>query len=141
MQYQTPQFIEIEDKIFGPFTFKQFIYMLGGAGSCVGLWLIVPYKLIAILLIIPIALFSLALAFYHVNNKPFIDVVQSAFYYFFGSKLYIWKKEDKKPQQKMMGPKNMPAMAVPRISESRLKDLALSLDINETISGGIGDQK
>ena len=27
MQYQVPQFIEVEDKIFGPLTFKQFLYI------------------------------------------------------------------------------------------------------------------
>jgi len=26
MQFQVPQFIEIEDKIFGPLTLKQFLY-------------------------------------------------------------------------------------------------------------------
>ena len=30
MQYQVPQFIEVEDKIFGPLTFKQLVYVVGG---------------------------------------------------------------------------------------------------------------
>lgn len=30
MQFQVPQFIEVEDKIFGPLTFKQFVYIAGG---------------------------------------------------------------------------------------------------------------
>ena len=34
MRFQVPQFIEIEDKIFGPLTIKQFIYIAGGAGLC-----------------------------------------------------------------------------------------------------------
>jgi len=29
MQFRVPQFLDIEDKVFGPFTFKQFGYMLG----------------------------------------------------------------------------------------------------------------
>jgi hypothetical protein len=32
MRFQVPQFIEVEDKIFGPLTVKQFIYLAGGAG-------------------------------------------------------------------------------------------------------------
>lgn len=28
MQFKIPQFLDIEDKIFGPFTFKQFSYLL-----------------------------------------------------------------------------------------------------------------
>ncbi|MFM2424198.1 MAG: hypothetical protein RLZZ70_589, partial [Candidatus Parcubacteria bacterium] len=30
MQFEVPQFIEIEDKIFGPLTWKQFLYVGGG---------------------------------------------------------------------------------------------------------------
>jgi hypothetical protein len=29
MQFRVPQFIDIEDKLFGPLTFKQFIYLAG----------------------------------------------------------------------------------------------------------------
>jgi hypothetical protein len=33
MEYQVPQFIEVEDKIFGPLTWKQFIYWVGVLAS------------------------------------------------------------------------------------------------------------
>ena len=42
MEYQVPQFIEVEDKIFGPFTLKQFIYVAGGVGLCAILVLYFP---------------------------------------------------------------------------------------------------
>ena len=45
MQFQVPQFIEIEDKIFGPLTFKQFIYLAGGGGLCFLLYTILPFFL------------------------------------------------------------------------------------------------
>ena len=35
MRFEVPQFVDIEDKIFGPLTFKQFIYIAGGAGVSV----------------------------------------------------------------------------------------------------------
>ena len=67
MQFKVPQFLEIEDKIFGPFTFKQFVYLAGGAGLC-----FVLYKLMGLLIgIIPmliVAGISLALTFYSPNN-------------------------------------------------------------------------
>ncbi len=133
MQFQVPQFIEVEDKIFGPLTLKQFIYLAGGAGASAALWFYVPYKIISILLIIPLVAFSLALAFYKVNNKPFIDVVEAAFYYSFGGKLYIWKKEEKNPT-KNDALKNPSLLKVPKISDSRLKDLAWSLDVKENLN-------
>ena len=32
MMFSVPQFIDVEDKIIGPLTLKQFIYLAGGAG-------------------------------------------------------------------------------------------------------------
>ncbi len=142
MQFQVPQFIDVEDRIFGPLTLKQFIYLAGGAGASAALFVYLPWKIVSILLILPIAAFSLALAFYKMNNKPFIDVVQSAFYYLVGGKLYIWKKTDKKPESKLTGEvdamKSM--LSVPKISESKLKDLTWSLDIKENLNPVSGNE-
>jgi len=81
MQFHVPQFINVEDKIFGPLSFKQFVYLVGGAGFCVILYAVIPYKVIAYPFIIVAAGFSLALTFYRVNDKPFIEIVQAAFSY------------------------------------------------------------
>jgi hypothetical protein len=136
MQFQVPQFIEIEDKIFGPLTLKQFIYLAGGAGASVALWFYMPYKILAVLLIIPIIAFALALTFYKINNRPFIDAVAAAFYYYIGGKLYIWKKEqkqaEKQPVEQIQKPKSL--LSIPKISQSKLKDLTWSLDIKESLN-------
>ncbi len=146
MQFQVPQFIEVEDKIFGPLTLRQFIYIAGGGGLCFILFEFLP-TLIAIPLMLVAAGFSAALAFYKINNKPFINVVEAAFKYFFAAKLYIWKKVDRRPDPKTikkLSPgeeaieearegKNLAGIMVPKISESKLKDLAWSLDIKESI--------
>ncbi len=136
MQFQVPQFIEIEDKIFGPLTLKQFIYLAGGAGASVALWFYMPYKILAILFIIPVLAFSLALTFYKINNRPFVDAVASAFYYYLGGKLYIWKKEGRKPetQASVANQKTGSLLSVPKISQSKLKDLTWSLDIKESLN-------
>lgn len=134
MRYQVPQFIDVEDKIFGPLTFKQFVYVAGSAGMS-----FVIYKFLPIVLSLPIILavmcFGLALAFYKVNNKPFITMVESAIKYWGASKLYIWKKLQKKPEANASAEntKAIDGMLVPKLSDSKLKDLTWSLDINETI--------
>ena len=132
MQYQVPQFIEVEDKIFGPFTFKQFVYIAGGAGMCFLIYRSLP-SIIALIIIIPLGGFSAALAFYKVNNRPFINMVESAVKYFLGSKLYIWKKVDKKVDTSKQTVEAAAGLLVPKISNSKLRDLTWSLDINETI--------
>ncbi len=133
MQYQVPQFIEIEDKIFGPLTFKQFVYLVGGGGMCFLVYRLLP-SFIAFLIILPIAAFSVALAFYKVNNKPFLETVISAVKFFFTHKLYIWKKEKKAPKTNVIvNGANVSKLYVPKLSKSKLRELTWNLDINETM--------
>jgi hypothetical protein len=143
MRFQVPQFIEIEDKIFGPLTIKQFIYLAGGAGLSFVLFRAL-YLPIAILLILIVIAGSLALAFYQVNNKPLITVMQSAFYYFFSSKLYLWKKKDKSPEKAAATPAGLPGQTpiyVPKLSDSKLHDLTWSLDIKESLNPVTREEK
>jgi hypothetical protein len=142
MRFQVPQFIEVEDKIFGPLTFKQFVYLAGGAGVCVVLFVFLA-KFLAILISVPVAVFSVALAFYKVNDKPFIGVVEAYFKYIAASKLYIWRKEDKKAIGKSDSERQGPAaeVYVPKVSDSKLKDLAWELDIKEQNNPVTRDEK
>ena len=132
MRFQVPQFIEVEDKIFGPLTFKQFVYVAGGGGIVVILFVFLP-KFIAILLALPIVAFAGALAFYKVNDKPFIHFVESFFNYSFKSKLYIWKKTDnpRPTANSWANSKPIEQVYVPKLSESKLRELTWSLDIKE----------
>jgi hypothetical protein len=130
MRFQVPQFIEIEDKIFGPLTFKQFIYLAGGAGACVALFTLLP-KFLAILIAAPVGALALALAFYKVNDKPFINMVEAFFNYTLTNKLYIWRKEDKAPIARERQAASPEQVFVPKLSESKLKELTWSLDIKE----------
>ena len=135
MRFQVPQFIEVEDKIFGPLTLKQFIYLAGGAGLSFAIYRVLGSFIFAIVPMLIIMSFSVALAFYKINNKPFIYVVEAAFKYFFSSKLYIWKKEENvKAQAKSdQDAKQYAGIMVPKISDSKLKDLTWSLDIKESM--------
>ena len=137
MQFQVPQFIEVEDKIFGPLTFKQFIYLLGGVGGAYLLWRTLPL-VVAGPLILAIGAFTAALAFLQFNGRPFILGVENAFYYYLRSKLYLWNNEKKKsraPAVKTVSPKSS-EVYVPKLSDSKLHELAWSLDIQERIAAG-----
>lgn len=131
MQFKVPQFLDIEDKIFGPFTFREFVYLAGGAGLC-----FVIYKAVGLLLgIIPIlavAGFSATLTFYKPNNKPFINMLESGFKYFTQDKLYIWKKGKnpiKNNTEQMKEKAEKIAEVGQRLNSSKLKDLAWSLNV------------
>jgi len=132
MQFQVPQFIDVEDKIFGPLTFKQFVYLAGGAGISFVFYVTLPL-FIAFFLIVPVVIFSVALAFYKINKKPFLSVVESAFKYSLSNKLYTWKKQDEKVVKKEEETKAASKLYVPKLSDSKLKDLAWSLDVHKEI--------
>jgi hypothetical protein len=142
MRYQVPQFIEVEDKIFGPLTIRQFIYLAGAGGLCLLFFTLLPLY-IAVLCMLPVVAFALALAFYKVNGRPFIVAVEHAFGYFFGNKLYLWKQRDQKasPASKPAAIINPVSLSVPQLSASRLKDLAWSLNIKDQNKMGIIDKQ
>lgn len=131
MQFRVPQFIDVEDKIFGPLTFKQFIYLVGGAALCFVLWKVLP-AIVAIVFMTPVATLSLALAFLKINNKPFIFTLEAFLKYSSGTKLYIWKKETKSvpvKEEKEIVKQEVSPDFVPKLSGSKLKDLSWSLDV------------
>lgn len=127
MKFEVPQYIEMEDNIFGPLTFKEFSYLVGGAGLCFILYRFIPSLLIAIVFIIPVGGFALALAFYRPNNKPFIEMVQSAIVYFFGSKLYLWHKETPLVVSGKDDSKDDSLSSLPKVGENKLTSLSFDL--------------
>ena len=142
MQFQVPQFIEVEDKIFGPLTFKQFIYIGGGAGACYILWRVLPLLLAAPLIVV-IAGLAAGLAFFQFNGRPFIIALENGFFFLIRGKLYLWNnaaKAKKAPASVAGGQKNA-QIYVPKLSESRLHELAWSLDIKERIAAGTANDE
>ena len=132
MQFKVPQFLDIEDKIFGPFTFSQFAYLAGGTGMA-----FVVYILIGLLLgfipILMIAAFSGALAFYRPNGKPLVNMLEAGLKYATQDKLYIWKRRTEKIKKAAMEANAQKTESMNqngvRLSGSKLRDLAWSLDV------------
>ena len=131
MRFQVPQFIDVEDKIFGPLTIKQFIYVAGGAS--VGLIFVILFgTFFGLILASPIMLLAAALAFYKINNRPFINILESAFHYTTKDKLYIWQKRT--PEEATSGQvvkKKYSTIIVPNLSGSKLKDMNWQLDVKK----------
>ena len=97
MAVKIPQNVLIEDKLVGPLTLKQFLYLLGG-GSII----FIAYQyyakfylyLIEFVLISLVAAFlTIAFAFAKVNGRPFSIFVQNLFKFIFVPKVRSWHKE------------------------------------------------
>lgn len=128
MEYQVPQFIEVEDKIIGPLTLKQFIYLAGGSGLCVVFFSYLPI-IAALLFSAPIVAFAIALAFYKINGKPFIQMVEAGFNYYVHAKLFLWKHQEPKAAKGTVGAAPHPPH-IPKLTRGKLSELAWSLDIS-----------
>ncbi|HEY4516979.1 MAG TPA: PrgI family protein [Candidatus Paceibacterota bacterium] len=143
MQFQIPQFIEVEDKIFGPLTFRQFVYLAGGVGSAYILWRVLPL-IVAAPFIAAIAGLAAALAFFQYNGRPFILALEHGFSYFLHPKLYLWNNERKRSNVhalKSGAPASTAAVYIPKLSDSKLHELSWSLDIKERIASGVGSEE
>ena len=138
MEYQVPQFIEVEDKIVGPLTLKQFIYIAGAGGLCI-VFFAYTNIVVAFLLSAAVVAFAAALAFYKVNGKPFINVLEAGFNYYLGGKLFLWKHQDAGAGEKEKSVAADAAAAATetalhasrdaqKLTRGKLSDLALSLD-------------
>ncbi len=137
MEYQVPQFIEVEDKIIGPLSLKQFIFVSGGIGICVALVLYLHF--IGVALAIPVAVFALALAFYKINNKSFAEILEAGFNYYIKGRLYLWKKDKAPPKQAVV---DVPVTREKLVlSQGKLHDLAWSLDIKDTLQSEQNPEK
>ncbi|MDP3991744.1 MAG: PrgI family protein [Candidatus Colwellbacteria bacterium] len=89
-QFQVPQFIETEDKIVGPLTWKQFTY-IGAAGGVSVLLFLILTPLIWFMLTLVVAAVAIPLAFVSVNGRPMIVFLRALFDNIWRPKVYVFQ--------------------------------------------------
>ena len=90
MQYQVPQFIDVEEKIVGPLTLKQFFYLAGAFLILFFLFFIFKLWLWLILAVI-IGGGAIALAFVKYNGRPLTIMIRAMLSYFWRPRRYSWQ--------------------------------------------------
>lgn len=103
--YKVPQDVEAEDKLLGPFTFRQFIYLLvsaGGIAVIFGLFQIFP--LLAIIPI-PVVLFFLVLALPLKKDQPMEVYLASIISFYLKPSIRLWMPGQKESTIKITAPK------------------------------------
>ncbi len=92
MRYEVPQFSEVQTKVIGPFTLKQFFYLAGG-----GLIFYLLFKLTNLFLTFTIglaaALLGVAFAFVKINGETLETLLLKFINFAFKPKFYTWQKE------------------------------------------------
>src|SRR3989344_1467036 len=130
-QYQVPQFIMVEDTVIGPFTIKQFLFVGSGAMLIIFARMIFePFLFYPLSFVI--ATLSAGLGFLKINAQPLYVVIKNAAFYAFKPRLYTWKREPPAPKKTKEAENETRVNKIPTISESKISDLAWSLDVKKT---------
>lgn len=102
-QFQVPQFIEVEPKIIGPLTLKQFGWMAAAGAMIFILFFLISVRWVWILISLFLASAAVGLAFVKINGRPLISFIFDFFSFVFGSRLFLWRKE-KTPEHSALAP-------------------------------------
>jgi hypothetical protein len=128
MMFNVPQYIDIEDKVAGPLTAKQLMWMIGMGALLMVLWNIFPpggFFVIAI----PTVVAFVALAFYRPHGMSLIDFVGHSIFFLFRPKVYMWNRpqeiftQREKPKKETKSEVATEIMTPDRVTElSRILD-------------------
>ena len=93
MKFQVPQFIETEEKIIGPFTLKQFVFVaIGGAILFLLFFAVSPG--VFIFLAIPVGAIFLGLALVRIQEMPLYMYLFNFVNYLINPKKYFYKTDE-----------------------------------------------
>ena len=97
MHFQVPQFADVEDKIVGPLSLKQFLYIGSAIGLSMLLFFIVKLWLWVILSVFLIG-GAIGLAMIKINGQPLVKIALSAIEFYWRPQTYVWQQEAEKRQ-------------------------------------------
>lgn len=128
-QFVVPQFIEVEDKIFGPITTRQFLILLA-AGTLIFLAYRFGDISLFIFTVVVVGGFSTLLAFVKVNGQNFHYVLLNIIQTLRKPSLRVWQKNYTKEElnylRKLGAAKpEVKEVAVVPVKRERIRDLAL----------------
>lgn len=92
-QFQVPQFIDVEDKILGSITMRQFFIMLIPFGIGILCYFIFKF-LVAIIIAVPVTIIAALFAFYKPYGMRFSRFFSAFLTYNLKPKMYIWKRAE-----------------------------------------------
>ena len=104
-QYKVPQDVEAEDKLLGPFTFRQFVYLLI-AGGCIALAVLL-FKISPFLIIIPAlpAIFFIILALPLKKDQPMETYLAALLSFYLKPRTRHWTSGQRETSIKISAPK------------------------------------
>jgi hypothetical protein len=131
-QFVVPQFIDVEDKIFGPITVRQFLILLTG-----GLLIFIAYRFadfaLFVVFLAIIGGLSLVVAFVKINGQTFHYFLLNFVQYFSKPGQRVWHKDfsvEELNYWRKLGMEGEAEVAAPEREHSRARMRDLSLIVN-----------
>lgn len=132
MQFAVPQFTDVEDKLIGPLTLKQFLLLVATGGIVMFFWSILGVNIIFFFFALPTALLGAAITFGRFNGRHFFSYVGPFSLYMMSPKVMVFKREEPtitmSKKSKNSFKNKEPETLESGETESRLKKLAYLLD-------------
>ena len=144
MQYPVPQFIEVEDKIIGPLTLRQFLTLIAGGVVCLVAWSLADMEMFIFISFVAMAA-AIGFAFVKINGRLLHEYLFSMFGYFTKPQIRTWAKELAMPNIEFRSAKRQKdseeeELTKKGLSESSLKRLANVLDSYGEKMAPIGEE-
>lgn len=97
MQFQVPQYYDVKEKIVGPFTLPQFLYIAAACGISFLLFFVFQLWLWFITTVILVGA-AAALALVEINGQSLTKILFAAFFYYWQPRIFLWQREIEKKE-------------------------------------------
>ena len=114
-QYKVPQDVEAEDKLLGPFTFRQFVYLLITAAGIAGAWGLFQIFPLLALIPLPFVFFFGILALPVRKDQPMETYLAAVVSFYLKPNRRIWTAGQRESTIKIIAPK--------KVEKSRTRDI------------------
>jgi hypothetical protein len=132
MMSSVPQFVDVEDKVAGPLTWKQLLWLMAMGAVLLIIFLMFDTGA-GIVLSLPVIVLFLALAFYKPNGFPMSMFISQAVLFMFRPKVAVWErpaspmisvKPKEEPKKEISSSENM----AKDLNREKLRELARIMD-------------
>jgi hypothetical protein len=128
--YGVPQFIDVEDKVAGPLTWKQLGWILA-TGVLIAIVFFTVGGALAFVIAIPLILFAAALAFYRPGGMTFSAYITNFITFLFRPKFMIWDRpisQVSRPKLQQQAPTGDTATRTRVVTLDEIRNLAAMVD-------------
>ncbi|MBU1131679.1 PrgI family protein [Patescibacteria group bacterium] len=136
-QFLVPQFIDVEDKIIGPVTMRQFVLMLISILLGFLLYQLLPFIYFVVAGVLDLAFFAI-ISFARVNGRPIHFFLLNFAQTFKKPNVRVWNKESFMRDIKVISEKAEEKIELPTkkmMTGSRLNDLTLTINTGGVYAG------